>query len=240
MYSFGSVANVTHAPQARLTFNIWRRGGFKAGVEDYRWEVLRARLKNPLLLFMFNVLYICLAQSMLLMLHTAPTYVFLLLAAVPEGHTLGASDLVFTLILILMIFIEYLADQQQWEFQSAKKAYQTTASVPPEFTNTFTTDDLKRGFVVNGLWSWCRHSNFAAEQAIWLTLYLWACYDTRTYFNWSGIGVFALILLFHGSTIVTEEISAGKYPQYKEYQTRVGKFIPRPSFKPGGGWKKET
>jgi len=91
----------------------------------------------------------------------------------------------------------------------------------------------------SGLWSWCRHPNFTAEQAIWLTLYLWACYNTRTYFNWSGIGALALILLFHGSTIVTEEISAGKYPEYKEYQKRVGKFFPRPSLEPRKGWKKE-
>jgi steroid 5-alpha reductase family enzyme len=176
---------------------------------------------------------------MLLVLITAPSYVFLLLATVPVGHKFGIHDLVFSRILFFFIFIEYFADQQQWKFQNAKKTYEATARVPPQLKKTFTSDDLNRGFVVTGLWSWCRHPNFAAEQAIWLTLYLWACYDSHTYFNWSGIGALGLILLFQGSTRFTEEISASKYPEYKEYQARVGKFIPRLSLEPRGGWKKE-
>lgn len=34
------------------------------------------------------------------------------------------------------------------------------------------------------------------------------------------------MLLFQASTWLTERISAGKYPEYKEYQARVGKFYP--------------
>jgi steroid 5-alpha reductase family enzyme len=33
-------------------------------------------------------------------------------------------------------------------------------------------------------------------------------------------------LVFAGSTPLTEWISSGKYPEYKLYQQRVGKFIP--------------
>lgn len=33
--------------------------------------------------------------------------------------------------------------------------------------------------------------------------------------------------LFQGSTWLTEKLSSGKYPEYAEYQARVGKFIPR-------------
>ena len=173
----------------------------------------------------------------MLLLLTAPTYIFLLLETVPEEHKFTIPDLVFSRILIFFIFIEYFADQQQWRFQNAKKAYQASARVPPKFKNLFTIDDLNRGFVVTGLWSWCRHPNFAAEQAIWLTFYLWACYDTGTYFNWSGIGVVGLVLIFQGSTRLTEEISASKYPEYKEYQARVAKFIPRLSLEPRRAWK---
>jgi hypothetical protein len=32
--------------------------------------------------------------------------------------------------------------------------------------------------------------------------------------------------VFAGSTPLTEYISAGKYPEYKVYQQRVGKFLP--------------
>ena len=37
-------------------------------------------------------------------------------------------------------------------------------------------------------------------------------------------------MLFQGSTWLTEAISAGKYPEYSEYQKQVGRFIPS-SFK---------
>jgi steroid 5-alpha reductase family enzyme len=38
------------------------------------------------------------------------------------------------------------------------------------------------------------------------------------------------VILFKGSADFSEEISASKYPAYKDYQKRVGKFLPK--------WKK--
>lgn len=46
----------------RLTYNYWRKGGYTIGSEDYRWEVLREKISPPLF-FVFNVLFISLAQS---------------------------------------------------------------------------------------------------------------------------------------------------------------------------------
>lgn len=46
----------------RLTYNYWRKGGYQIGSEDYRWEVLREKISPPLF-FVFNVLFISLAQS---------------------------------------------------------------------------------------------------------------------------------------------------------------------------------
>lgn len=40
------------------------------------------------------------------------------------------------------------------------------------------------------------------------------------------------LLVFQGSTPITESVTGGKYPEYKFYQERVGKFLPR--F--GRGW----
>ena len=37
---------------------------------------------------------------------------------------------------------------------------------------------------------------------------------------------FHLISIFFGSTILTEHITSGKYPEYAEYQRQVGKFLP--------------
>ncbi|KAJ9221872.1 hypothetical protein DTO027B5_4625 [Paecilomyces variotii] len=218
----------------RLTFNYWRKGGYKIGSEDYRWEIVRARVPSRFVWFLFNVLFISLVQSVLLNLITAPSYVFIVLSRLPEGSTFGIPDLVFSRVLIFFVIIEFFADQQQWKFHQAKKSYQQTARVPDEYKSQFTAEDLDRGFVVSGLWSLCRHPNFAAEQAIWLTLYLWDCYCTQTYVNWSGAGALSYLLLFQGSTNLTEEISANKYPEYKDYQDRVGRFIPRLSVEPRG------
>lgn len=47
----------------------------------------------------------------------------------------------------------------------------------------------------------------------------------------------AYLLLFQASTWLTEWISSDKYPEYKEYQARVGKFLPRLGTRPRGNWK---
>jgi steroid 5-alpha reductase family enzyme len=156
-------------------------------------------------------------------------------------------DIVFSRILMVLVLVEFFADQQQWskripfhlptprtntshpDFQQAKQQYQKTAKVPPKYTR----EELDRGFVVSGLWSWSRHPNFAAEQAIWVVFYQWACYESFTYVNWTFAGSMSYLLLFQGSTWLTEMLSAQKYPEYKEYQKLVGKFVP--TLMPGTG-----
>ena len=112
-------------------------------------------------------------------------------------------------------------------FHSAKKEYQETAQLPKGYDQ----ETLDRGFNTIGLWAYSRHPNFAAEQAVWVLLYGWSCWITKTYYNWSIIGPVVYLALFQASTWFTELISAKKYPEYKEYQKRVGKFLPR---LPGG------
>ena len=112
-------------------------------------------------------------------------------------------------------------------YQGAKKEYQKTAKVPQGFHQ----EDLDRGFNTTGLFAYSRHPNFAAEQCVWVVLYGWSCWVTQTYYNWSAIGPIAYLILFQASTWFTELISAKKYPEYKEYQRRVGMFLPK---LPGG------
>jgi steroid 5-alpha reductase family enzyme len=45
----------------RLTFNYWRKGGYSVGSEDYRWEVVKD-YAGPFWMFVFNVIFISLAQ----------------------------------------------------------------------------------------------------------------------------------------------------------------------------------
>jgi Protein of unknown function (DUF1295) len=109
------------------------------------------------------------------------------------------------------------------DFQEAKRVYLKTAKVPHKFDQ----EDLDRGFVVTGLWSWSRHPNFAAEQAIWVVLYQWGCWTSQVLYNWTFLGAMSYLVLFQASTWFTELITAEKYGDYKVYQKRVGKFLPK-------------
>jgi len=125
--------------------------------------------------------------------------------------------------MLAIVLLEFFADQQQWTFQNAKKSYQQTAKVPPGYSR----EDLDRGFIVSGLWAWSRHPNFAAEQAFWVCLYQWGCFESNTLYNWTGAGALGYLVLFQASTYFTEWISAGKYPEYEEYMKLVGQFVPK-------------
>ncbi|KAH7049172.1 hypothetical protein B0J12DRAFT_664278 [Macrophomina phaseolina] len=213
----------------RLTYNYWRKGGYNIGSEDYRWEIIKSKVPAPVF-FVFNVTFISTIQSVLLFLVTTPTYV-LLLSSYLSGQGMGTADIFFSRLLIALVVTEWFADQQQWNYQTAKHQYLRTAVVPRNSNRA----DLDRGFVTSGLWAYSRHPNFAAEQAIWVVLYQWACYDTEVYMNWTFAGAMSYLLLFQGSTWLTELITAGKYPEYKDYQKQVGKFLPnllRGKYKP--------
>ena len=112
-------------------------------------------------------------------------------------------------------------------YQETKHQYYKDAKVPAGFKQL----DLDRGFNTSGMWAYSRHPNFFAEQSIWFVLYQWSCYATNTMYNWTGTGAVLLIMLFQGSTWLTEKITTGKYPEYAEYQKQVGMFFPK-SVKP--------
>lgn len=214
-----------------MTFNYWRKGGYSIGSEDYRWPIVRSKVNNSFVFMIFNLGFISIAQSLLLLLITAPTYIFVVAAYNQGTDTFGLPDLAFSRAAFFFIIISFFADGQQWQFQTAKKEYQTNARIPEPYKDQFSAEDLERGFVVSGLWSWSRHPNFVAEQAFWLTMYLWSCYRTETYYNWAGLGALGYLAIFQGSVRLTEAITAGKYPEYSDYQARVGRFMPRLSVK---------
>ncbi|KAJ5130397.1 uncharacterized protein N7515_006436 [Penicillium bovifimosum] len=230
-HTLDTIAVVSVIWSVRLTFNYWRKGGYSIGSEDYRWEIVRSKVNNGFVFMIFNLGFIAVAQSLLLLLITAPTYIFLVTAYNQGAETFGLPDLAFSRAIIFFIIIEFFADGQQWNFQNAKKEYLNNARISEAHKDQYSAEDLDRGFVVSGLWSWSRHPNFVAEQAVWVTLYLWSCYRTQTYYNWAGLGALGYLAIFQGSTRLTESISAAKYPEYSDYQARVGRFIPRLSVK---------
>jgi len=206
---------------ARLTFNFWRRGGYAwppwSGVEDYRWAVLRGNplLGGPWRWRLFNLGFVSLYQVLLLLLITLPS-----VAAADAARPLNLFDAGATVLFIAFLVLETAADQQQYDFQSEKHRRRNAGERQD--------GDMARGFRTTGLFALARHPNFAAEQAIWCTFYLFGVAATGQWLNWSVIGAVLLILLFQGSTQFTEKISLGKYPEYAEYRRRVPRFIPRP------------
>lgn len=204
----------------RLTYNFSRHGAYRLkfwkGHEDYRWQVLRERPEfQPRWKWtLFNLGFISGYQNVLILLMTLPTVVALQFAATP----LGWLDYLAAALMLLMLVIETVADQQQWQFQSAKKAL--IESGRP------LTGRYAKGFLDTGLWARSRHPNYFAEQGIWISFYLFSVAVSGQWINWSISGCILLVILFRGSSNFSEEISAGKYPQYAEYQQKVPRFIP--------------
>ena len=89
-----------------------------------------------------------------------------------------------------------------------------------------TNIEYAHGFVRTGLWGLSRHPNYGAEQAIWVVYYLFSVAATGEWVNWTAAGMILLFILFKSSSDFSEEISAGKYPEYKDYQQKVPRFIP--------------
>jgi hypothetical protein len=58
-------------------------------------------------------------------------------------------------------------------------------------------------------------------------LYLFGVAASGNLINFTLPGPVLLVLLFLGSSIMTEKISSSKYPEYSTYQKEVPKFIPR-------------
>jgi steroid 5-alpha reductase family enzyme len=88
-------------------------------------------------------------------------------------------------------------------------------------------EPYKTGFIRSGLWSVSRHPNYFAEQAIWLSVYVFSIAATGRFVNWTMIGALLLMLLFKGSADLSEGISASKYPEYKKYQEKTPMFLPK-------------
>lgn len=195
----------------RLTYNFARKGGY-SGVEDYRWAILRGRMR-PWQFQVFNLLFIVAYQMTLLVLITLPAWF-----AWRHPAPFGPADAAFAALFIAFLIGETIADQQQWEFHRAKAAGKA------------------QGFLTSGLFAYSRHPNFFFEQAQWWAIYaMGAAAGVAAGLGfWGGainptiVGAALLTLLFIGSTVFTESISAAKYPAYRDYRRATSMLIPLP------------
>jgi steroid 5-alpha reductase family enzyme len=191
---------------ARLTFNFARKGGYARGGEDYRWVVLRTRMK-PWQFQAFNLVFITLYQNVILLLITLPGY-----TALQHRTPFGAWDFVVAVVFAAFLVGETVADQQQWTFQRFKRDELAAGREPARFVQT-------------GLFRYSRHPNFFFEQAQWWAVAAFGVVAAGSV-EWTVLGAVLLTLLFVGSTRFTESISVSRYPEYAGYQRRTSAVVP--------------
>ena len=163
---------------------------------------------------LFNLFFISGYQNALILIFTLPIVVALQFNERP----FGTLDLAAAGLMLFFIAVETVADWQQWNYQRRKWLLIKSGSD--------LTGDFAKGFLDRGLWAWSRHPNYFAEQATWISFYLFSVSASGQLLNWSIAGCLLLIVLFQGSVAFSEEITAGKYPLYSNYQKTVPRFIP--------------
>jgi len=216
----------------RLSYNTWRRGLFNLHDEDYRWQIVRGKI--PTWLFqIFNFVFIAVIQNIILLLLGIPAHI----AAFQQPAHLSTSDYVLGALAVADIAMEFVADNQQYSFQTYKRTGVTEKNEWPGARIQWTPQDAKRGFVTRGLWAWSRHPNFFCEQTFWVIITLFPLLApeapnlslplTSMTPLWPLMPALVLCSLFVSSTRFTESISLSKYPEaYKAYQSRVSMFVP--------------
>jgi steroid 5-alpha reductase family enzyme len=143
----------------------------------------------------------------------------LLLAALHPEKQLTIVDFIAGILMVTFIVTESISDNQLFKFQQEKKN-------PGTEENKY-KESLKKGFLTEGLWRYVRHPNFTSEQAIWICFYFFGVAASGKWFNITLAGPVLLVLIFIGSSKLTESISSKKYAEYAVYQKEAPKFIPR-------------
>jgi len=209
-------------------------------------------ISNRFLFEIFNITFIAFYQNVLIYLFSvAPVYLCYLVRVNSSAASYAAwtnYDCVSATAFLFFLTIEIIADQQQWNFQTAK--YELINAKKP------LTGDYKRGFITSGLFYYSRHPNFFSEISIWFAVYFFSISAQLSQvvslatvsghnflcivFNWSSVGAVLLFLLFHGSTRFTEKISSEKYPAYKEYQRTTSMLVPWFPRESSDEWKKQN
>lgn len=162
---------------------------------------------------LLNLVFIAPFQDYLLLLMVTPLYITNSLSV--TGHrsdTLSLTTLDWIAIAshLSFLFIEVVADEQQYVFQTEKYALLSHLKLSE------LKGDYKHGFLWHsGLFQYSRHANFFAEQSMWWMIYLFSVSAVQeasglnglgTYVNWTIAGPFILTCLFQGSTWLTEVI----------------------------------
>jgi len=228
-----------------------------ASTEDYRWKFVRGIISehdcNSILWQLFNLLFICLYQNFLLWVIVLPQWYRNHIDGKAGNYdSIRDGDYISAFLFVVGLLLETIADEQQWRFQCEKSKYKAQHGAKDSSNNNDDVDqyhpyhstksDLENGFLTHGLFAYSRHPNFVGEQIIWIAIWSFSWWvlpvgDTMPSNEWmsvfsricnpSSIGALLLLLLFQGSTRLTEQISVDRYGKaYVAYQQRVGMLLP--------------
>lgn len=213
---------------ARLTMNFARKGAYSwkfwTGVEDYRWKIVQGSkfFKYKWTWSLFNLFFISFYQNFVVLLIVLPA-----LAMVGSTTPFGVGDIITLLCFLGFLVLEFIADEQQWKFQETKKKMLKEGKKLEELPAPY-----NKGFNTTGLWGHARHPNYLGENGQWISLFacsvtvLWPQFGAWSLINPSIVGCVLLLLIFVASTILAENISKSKYPEYKNYQRKCSVYIP--------------
>ncbi len=193
----------------RLTVNLAVKGGYRLSGEDYRWLYLRKSL-GRLRFQLLNFVFVSFGQMSIIWLFTAPVHQ----AWVHSERPLRWLDYLAAVAFLVFLALESTADAQMWRFQQTKKRRLADGI------------EVEQPFMAAGLFRFSRHPSYFSEMGMWTVFYAFAISASNDVWHWTGLGFPLLILLFHGSTILTEKISSEKYPAYSSYQAAVPRLVP--------------
>lgn len=195
----------------RLTANLALKGGYRKGGQDHRWSYLKEQY-GPAKFQLLNLAVACFGQVAIVWFFTLPIHQ----AWSHAGQPLRWLDYVAAVLFLGFLVIETIADAQMLRLQRRKKQRLDEGV------------EVAQPFMREGLYRFSRHPNYVAEMGMWVCFYLLAVSGSNQVWHWTGLGCVILILMFQGSTRLTETISSEKYPGYSNYQANVPMFIPNP------------
>lgn len=139
-----------------------------------------------------------------------------------QAAELNWKDAVVAGVWLLAFAGEHWTDEVQWSFQTAKHGMSPAQRAKAG-------GDYARGFCTTGPFRYSRHLNFFCENVMWwaLAAFSWAAGQAASPLaNATYLGALILTCLFQGSTHMTEDVSAGKYPEYVAYKQTTSRLMP--------------
>ena len=185
----------------RLTGN-WAIGWRGLTQEDWRYVHLRETTRGRLPWWLVNLVGIQLVPTLVVFVGMLPLWP----ALGAPTHGFGVLDVVATVVTVVAIATETVADNQMREF---------------------TRDPVNRGKTIDvGLWSLSRHPNYLGEIGTWCGLYLFGLAADPTWW-WTVVGPVVMVLLFETASIpMMEDRSMQRRPEFADDQRRVPRLLP--------------